>query len=145
MSSDPLTHAVQTMLERISASIWPGSDGGTGFAYYGQTSNFIGTDLDHLSDASPEDRWNDSQRAADAALQKIQPRYKLAVLAMARDEAPHLPEWISHCLAIGSEHIFVYTNDNSDGTDELLRWFARNAPVTPLFTTAAKGVNIQRK
>jgi len=108
-------------------------------------ASVISTDFDELSDCIPPEQWDEQRRELHVALRAIQPRRQSAVLAMARDEALHLPEWIAHHLSIGVDHIFVYTNDNRDGTDELLRWFSQNAPVTPLFTTAAPGIDIQRK
>jgi len=116
-----------------------------GLPRYSLNTGFIGTDLDSLSDCDPMEQWDDERLELHSALRSIVPRRKLAVLAMARDEALHLPEWIAHYLSIGADHLFVYTNDNRDGTDDLLRWFSQNAPVTPLFTTAAPGIDIQRK
>jgi len=105
----------------------------------------VGTDLDGLAEDIPPHAWSAERRATFEALRTIKPRQALAVLTMARDEAPFLAEWIAHYLAIGADRIFVYTNDNSDGTDRLLRWFSDNAPVVPIPTTAAPGVNIQWK
>ena len=39
---------------------------------------------------------------------------------MMKDEAPFLLEWYAHHLAVGFTKILVYTNDCSDGTDEML-------------------------
>jgi hypothetical protein len=103
----------------------------------------VGPELDGLAAGDPS--WAAARAETLAALRAIRPVRKLAVLCMARDEAPYLPEFIAHYRAIGAERIFIYSNDNSDGTDALLRWFAGAAPVMPIFTTAAKGVNIQRK
>jgi hypothetical protein len=46
------------------------------------------------------------------------------ILATARNEGAYLTEWIAHHRAIGFEHIFLYTNDNTDGSDDLLRLLA---------------------
>jgi len=116
-----------------------------GLPRYALNTGFIDTDLDSLSNCDPMEQWDDERVELHSALRTIVPRLKLAVLATARDEALHLPEWIAHYLSIGADHLFVYTNDNRDGTDDLLRWFSQNAPVTPLFTTAAPGINIQTK
>lgn len=37
-----------------------------------------------------------------------------------KDEAPYLLEWFAHHLAVGFTDILVYTNDCTDGTDEML-------------------------
>ncbi|NKX43561.1 glycosyltransferase family 2 protein [Roseibacterium sp. KMU-115] len=39
---------------------------------------------------------------------------------MMKDEAPFLLEWFAHHLAVGFTDILVYTNDCSDGTDDML-------------------------
>lgn len=39
---------------------------------------------------------------------------------MMKDEAPFLLEWYAHNLAVGFTKILVYTNDCSDGTDDML-------------------------
>jgi hypothetical protein len=140
-----LSAAMSSVLARIEPGWADGVALSRGLARYGRAEAFIGADLDSLSDCDPPANWDEERRALESALRMIQPQRKLAVLAMARDEALHLPEWIAHCLSIGVDHIFVYTNDNRDGTDDLLRWFSQNTPVTPLFTTAAPGIDIQRK
>jgi hypothetical protein len=62
-----------------------------------------------------------------------------------RDEALSLCEWMAHYKAIGAEWFFIYTNNNADGTDRLLKWFSGWAPVTAVFDSAALGVNTQFK
>jgi hypothetical protein len=52
------------------------------------------------------------------------PRRMACILATARNEGAYLTEWIAHHRAIGFEHIFLYTNDNTDGSDDLLRLLA---------------------
>lgn len=39
---------------------------------------------------------------------------------MMKDEAPYLLEWFAHHLAVGFTDILVYTNDCTDGTDDML-------------------------
>ncbi len=41
-------------------------------------------------------------------------------VSMMKDEAPFLLEWFAHHLAVGFTDILVYTNDCSDGTDDML-------------------------
>ncbi len=52
------------------------------------------------------------------------PRRMACILATARNEGAYLIEWIAHHRAIGFEHIFLYTNDNTDGSDDLLQLLA---------------------
>ncbi|MBF9060937.1 glycosyltransferase family 2 protein [Rhodobacterales bacterium HKCCSP123] len=39
---------------------------------------------------------------------------------MMKDEAPFLLEWVAHHLSVGFTNLLVYTNDCSDGTDDML-------------------------
>jgi hypothetical protein len=105
----------------------------------------VGTEWDALAEPAPPQEWSVARHAVLADLRRIEPRHKLAVLSMASNEAPYLAEWIAHHLAIGVEKIFVYTNNNDDGTDEVLRWFAGCAPVVPIPVTVMPGVNVQQK
>ncbi len=59
-----------------------------------------------------------------------QPRRMACVLGSARNEGPYLLEWIAYHRAIGVDHVFIYANDNSDGSDELLDLLARNGIIT---------------
>ena len=59
-----------------------------------------------------------------------QPRRMACVVGSARNEGPYLLEWIAYHRAIGFDHVFVYTNDNSDGSDQLLDVLASNGVVT---------------
>jgi hypothetical protein len=105
----------------------------------------VGPQLDALADPATDEHWSPLRWELFHALGKIQPWQKLAVLTMACNEAPYLAEWIAHHLAIGVARIFVYTNDNDDGTDEMLRWFSANAPVTMIPVHSAPRINVQKK
>lgn len=48
------------------------------------------------------------------------PHGTVMAVSMVKDEAPYLLEWFAHHLAVGFTDILVYTNDCSDGTDEML-------------------------
>lgn len=45
---------------------------------------------------------------------------RVTAVSMMKDEGPYLLEWIAHHLAVGFTDIVVYTNDCSDGTDDML-------------------------
>jgi hypothetical protein len=64
------------------------------------------------------------------ARRHIQPRKMACVLGSARNEGPYLLDWIAHHKAVGFDHIFIYTNDNTDGSDEMLDILARAGIVT---------------
>lgn len=38
-----------------------------------------------------------------------------------KNEAPYILEWVAHQKVLGFDHIVVFTNDCTDGTDEILR------------------------
>ncbi|MFE3837260.1 glycosyltransferase family 2 protein [Pseudogemmobacter sonorensis] len=44
----------------------------------------------------------------------------VTAVSMMKDEGPFVLEWIAHHLAVGFSRIVVYTNDCSDGTDDML-------------------------
>ncbi|MGQ0612061.1 MAG: glycosyltransferase family 2 protein [Paracoccaceae bacterium] len=50
----------------------------------------------------------------------ISPHGQLTAISMMKDEGPYVLEWVAHHLAVGFTDLVVYTNDCSDGTDEML-------------------------
>ncbi|NJM83639.1 MAG: glycosyltransferase family 2 protein [Tabrizicola sp.] len=42
-------------------------------------------------------------------------------LSTMKDEGPYVVEWVAHHLAVGFTDLMVYTNDCSDGTDDILK------------------------
>ncbi len=59
--------------------------------------------------------------AVEFALKRhVSPHGQVTAVSMMKDEGPFLIEWIAHHLAVGFTDLLVYTNDCSDGTDDLL-------------------------
>ena len=54
------------------------------------------------------------------ARRTISPNRLAAVLATVRNEGPYLLDWLAHHRAAGFDHAVIYSNDNDDGSDELL-------------------------
>ena len=50
----------------------------------------------------------------------VSPHGTVLAVSMMKDEAPFLLEWFAHHLAVGFTDILVYTNDCTDGTDDML-------------------------
>lgn len=48
------------------------------------------------------------------------PHGRVTAVSMMKDEGPFVLEWIAHHLAIGFTDLVVFTNDCSDGTDDML-------------------------
>ena len=58
--------------------------------------------------------------AALTALRPVSRHGIVTAVSMMKDEGPFVLEWIAHHLAVGFSRIVVYTNDCSDGTDDML-------------------------
>ncbi|MFK7879806.1 glycosyltransferase family 2 protein [Roseobacter sp.] len=57
----------------------------------------------------------------DFALKRhISPHGRVTAVSMMKDEGPYVLEWVAHHLGLGFTDLVVYTNDCSDGTDEML-------------------------
>jgi hypothetical protein len=57
----------------------------------------------------------------DFALKRhTSPHGQVTAVSMMKDEGPYVVEWVAHHLAIGFTDLVVYTNDCSDGTDDML-------------------------
>jgi hypothetical protein len=75
----------------------------------------------------------------------VAPRRGFCILAPARNEGPYLLEWIAYHLSIGFEHIFIYTNDNSDGSEQLLAQLARHGVITLVHNERGERIGVQEK
>lgn len=105
--------------------------------------DFLGAGQDYgsFSQNSPAHRFLRHAR------RQVMPIKTCALLATARDEGLYLLEWIAHHRAVGVEHIFIYTNNNTDGSDGLLRVLHDAGIVTWFDNTPGDGagLNMQRK
>ena len=64
---------------------------------------------------------SDLWRTVDFPLKRhVSPHGQVTAVSMMKDEGPYVIEWVAHHLAIGFSDLVVYTNDCSDGTDEML-------------------------
>jgi hypothetical protein len=75
----------------------------------------------------------------------VTPRRGFCLLASARNEGPYLLDWLSYHLSIGFEHVFLYTNDNTDGSDALLGHLARHGVITWVRNTRGEKLGVQEK
>lgn len=48
------------------------------------------------------------------------PHGQVTAVSMMKDEGPYVIEWVAHHLVLGFSDLVVYTNDCSDGTDDML-------------------------
>ncbi len=59
--------------------------------------------------------------SVDFALKRhASPHGQVTAVSMMKDEGPYVIEWVAHHLAVGFSDLVVYTNDCSDGTDDML-------------------------
>jgi len=70
------------------------------------------------------------QAICGLARASVLPRRGACLLACARNEGPYLLEWLAYHFSIGFEHAFIYTNDNTDGSDRLLEALAAAGVIT---------------
>jgi hypothetical protein len=58
------------------------------------------------------------------------PGFGVAIVAIVRNEADYLEEWLCFHLALGVDHFFIYDNGSSDGSAELLERYINHGLVT---------------
>jgi hypothetical protein len=90
----------------------------------------IGAELDFLADGEGVNGWTLEQSLNFLLLGKIQPTRRSVVVTAMRDDGIYILEWVAHYLALGFDHIVIYTNDNADGSEELLRLLAEHGAIT---------------
>lgn len=80
---------------------------------------------DRLDTDGLDGRWISlSHRLNSFARQEIQHRHKICLVATARNEGLYLVDWVAYHKSIGFEQIYIYSNDNDDGSDDVLRLLA---------------------
>jgi hypothetical protein len=80
-----------------------------------------------------------------AVRRHVEPRQRACVLATARNEGLYLLEWLAYHKALGFKQFFIYSNDNVDGSDDLLRALAEVGEVVWTNNTVDSGVKPQWK
>ncbi|MDC0737870.1 glycosyltransferase family 2 protein [Cognatishimia sp. SS12] len=68
---------------------------------------------------------------------------KLTCVTSVRDEGPYLLEWIAHHKAAGVTDFLVYSNDCSDGTDDILKILQRADVVRHVPQEKTSGQSVQ--
>jgi len=70
---------------------------------------------------------------------------KCCIVATARNEGVYLTEWIAYHLELGFEKIFLYTNNNQDGSLDLLRALHSSGHIELIESDVGGGGNAQVK
>ncbi len=60
-------------------------------------------------------------------------RFGVSVMAILKDEAPNMAEWLCHHMAIGVDHFFLYDNGSTDDLHEVLKPYADHGIVTTVY------------
>lgn len=110
---------------------------GCGVLELGPHYDFLATDVGKFS----------SLKALNLAAMScaIKSRKRCALIMTARNEGPFLVEWIAYHRAIGFDAIWIYTNDNEDGSTELLEVLAKHRKINVVKSTIGERVSAQFK
>jgi len=73
------------------------------------------------------------------------PINKLCIVATAKNEGVYLLEWISYYINLGVDAIFIYSNGNDDGSDELLQALHKAGIIRYLENKVDSGCSAQNK
>jgi hypothetical protein len=98
---------------------------------------------DCLADGA--DEWSVFRVLNLALMSIIPPSRKAAIVTSVRNEGLGLLEWIAFHRSIGFDTFFVYTNDNTDGSDALLCALADHGIIRIIANSVADGVRVQAK
>jgi hypothetical protein len=80
-----------------------------------------------------------------ATMACIEPSVPCALVASVRNEGPFLIEWLAYNRALGIKDIYIYTNDNTDGSSELLKRLAEHGVIKLILNETSLTVNPQVK
>jgi hypothetical protein len=105
----------------------------------------VGQELDFVAECRLPEDLTPVQILNLLLLRHLRPSKDVAAVATIRNEGLYLLEWIAFNRAIGLADIFVYTNDNVDGSDELLQVLAHLGIIRLLRNSIASGTDPQRK
>lgn len=105
----------------------------------------ITEELDFLENVCCPDQLTALQAACFIALLRVPPRREVAAVLTVRDEGIYLLEWLAYHRLLGISDIFIYTNDNADGSEKLLDALATSHVCHVTKNRIGKGVNPQRK
>ncbi|WP_084678940.1 tetratricopeptide repeat protein [Methylocystis sp. ATCC 49242] len=86
--------------------------------------------LDAIAETRGHESWSAVHWLNAFKLRQIRPSRRAAVVATMRDEGPYLLEWVAHYRVLGFDTLFIYSNDNLDGSEGLLRSLAEHGVIT---------------
>lgn len=113
---------------------------------YAKRDYLATADLDWLAGAGAEGQsLSAGHLLAKVRRSRIKPKYKCCIISTVRNEGIYLLDWLAHHKALGVQEFFIYSNDNDDGSDDLLAELDRNGDITWLRNSASEGYSPQYK
>lgn len=85
------------------------------------------------------------QTVLHTARASIKPRRKACIMSTVRNEGIYILEWIAYHRSLGVEHFFIYSNDNNDRSDHLLRALHDEGIITFIENAVLPGMSAQTK
>lgn len=99
----------------------------------GRKAEASGTTIPTVETIARKRRWYPRVRRPAKA--------KLGVVAIARNEAPYLLEWIAHYRVLGFERIVIYDNDSNDASWRILSRLAKAGEIEAVYWHVRPGVH----
>jgi len=87
-------------------------------------------ETDSLAGLASHETWTPIQWLSSFVLRKATAAHRAAVVVTMRDEGIYVLEWVAHYRALGFDAIFIYSNENVDGSEGLLCELAGHGIIT---------------
>ena len=89
-------------------------------------------------------RWDEAAFPTPLPVAPKAPETDTVLIGCMKDETPYILEWIAYHQSIGVGHFLIFTNDCSDGTDEMLERLSGLGFVTHVDNSVWKGKSPQQ-
>lgn len=139
--------ALQLFCERLSAyGAAAGCSTLTGSFLPKSQSLSLSADTDYIAMEGLQGQYVSLSHSCNAIIRRsILPQYGSCIVSTARNEGIYLLEWIAYHKAIGIEAIFLYSNNNDDESDALLRTLAEAGEIFWINNRVSIGTSAQLK
>lgn len=88
-----------------------------------------GLEFDFLGERRDVADWSIAQTLLYLLMRRIKPSRRAAVVGTMRDDGLYALEWVAHYQTLGFELLVIYSNDNLDGSEHLLRRLAEQGQI----------------
>lgn len=106
----------------------------------------IGAEFDYLDGVDRNEMaWSFSMILNALRRRAVKPTKQACILATARNEGIYFIEWLAHHRALGFESFFIYTNDNTDESDQLLETLSREGAINLVHNRSGPNIRPQYK